>query len=640
MDEKTLGKFNNKNKTAIVTIFLIAVIFFIVSGSVSASQESELFEEAYSYYLSYNPNKALELFNAFLKEFPLSSATDSVLFWKAKALIQLNKTSEAKEIFKKIKELYPESYFYNFAQKELENLNIQTIEIKGVVNKNTAESSDKKTSRQEEKKAPAVGLKDETIIALNKEKDNALAKVKTLELKTSELNLILEKLQEKQKGWKDLEEYIKTLKDNRVILENRIKDMDKRLSEADKTISMLNKQSIDKNAMLKEIKTLQDSQIENENQASLYKKQLENTAQKYLEEKNSSIAKLRDAESTIKNSNESLSKLKTETQRFHLEKEALLRRIEESDGMLKHTNDILNKLKAEYAELKKSYDAVLIKNKESGSKLKASSEWIKQYDKPFVKIANVNYSIPQIIAENIISSLVISKLNNSTVRWRSNDAYENFIIEQILFNKAKESGIKENIDALILISKKHAFNDKEKEYLAKFLIIDDFVKNKFLVQTVEEKEIADYYKTNKNNYLISAEDKFVKALVLNYAGENEIAKALVAVELRKDAYSGISFENICRKNPDLVICRQMKYDELPDWIKDRIHELKDGELSDVISIENQFVIFQVQLKKPKYKKYEDVFNEIKQILLSKKALQNNELQAWLKEIRKEAEEIR
>ena len=201
MDEKTLGKFNNKNKTTIVTIFLIAVILFIVSGSVSASQESELFEEAYSYYLSYNPNKALELFDAFLKEFPLSSATDSILFWKAKALIQLKKTSEAKEIFKKIKELHPESYFYNFAHKELENLDIQTIEIKEVVNKNTAGSSDKKTSRQEEKKAPAVGLKDETIIALNKEKEDAAYKVKTLELKTSELNLLLEKLQEKQKGW-------------------------------------------------------------------------------------------------------------------------------------------------------------------------------------------------------------------------------------------------------------------------------------------------------------------------------------------------------------------------------------------------------------------------------------------------------
>ena len=36
--------------------------------SIAAFQEDELFEKAYEYYLSYQPEKALEYFNIFLAE--------------------------------------------------------------------------------------------------------------------------------------------------------------------------------------------------------------------------------------------------------------------------------------------------------------------------------------------------------------------------------------------------------------------------------------------------------------------------------------------------------------------------------------------------------------------------------------------
>jgi len=80
-----------------------------------------LFEKAYGYTF-FSTEKAVEQFDIFLKRYPESSAKDSVLFWKAKSLVQMDKPAEAKKIFSEFQGHFTDSPFRDFALKELESL--------------------------------------------------------------------------------------------------------------------------------------------------------------------------------------------------------------------------------------------------------------------------------------------------------------------------------------------------------------------------------------------------------------------------------------------------------------------------------------------------------------------------------------
>lgn len=118
MVEIIVGKINSHYKKVILFVcFCMPLLFSSLSAAVV--QEDELFEKAYENYLAYQPEKALEYFNIFLKNFPDSSAKDAVLFWKAKSLMQLKKTDEALKIFDDLKRTLPGSPFVPFIEKEL-----------------------------------------------------------------------------------------------------------------------------------------------------------------------------------------------------------------------------------------------------------------------------------------------------------------------------------------------------------------------------------------------------------------------------------------------------------------------------------------------------------------------------------------
>lgn len=85
------------------------------------SNEFELFDRAYEYYLSCQPEKAVEDFTLFIKEFTDSSARDAALFWLGKAFTQLQLNEEAKKIFSEIIEKHPQSPFIPFVRRELDD---------------------------------------------------------------------------------------------------------------------------------------------------------------------------------------------------------------------------------------------------------------------------------------------------------------------------------------------------------------------------------------------------------------------------------------------------------------------------------------------------------------------------------------
>lgn len=112
-------------KAAIFLLVLLAV--FDVHAS---NREFELFDRGYEHYLAYQPQKAVEEFRTFLREFPKSSSADAAMFWLGKALVQLNSLEEAKMVFLDIKKKFSQSPFIGYAEKEFERINSSQAEVK------------------------------------------------------------------------------------------------------------------------------------------------------------------------------------------------------------------------------------------------------------------------------------------------------------------------------------------------------------------------------------------------------------------------------------------------------------------------------------------------------------------------------
>lgn len=118
-----MGKINCHDKTRFIAAAVLCILL-LVSAVYAADPEKEfeLFDQGYKDYLSYQPEKAAGEFRMFLREFPSSSASDAVMFWLGKSLMQLKSFEEAKQIFADIKQQFPDSPFVRYADKELDGM--------------------------------------------------------------------------------------------------------------------------------------------------------------------------------------------------------------------------------------------------------------------------------------------------------------------------------------------------------------------------------------------------------------------------------------------------------------------------------------------------------------------------------------
>ncbi|MEW6109765.1 MAG: peptidyl-prolyl cis-trans isomerase [Nitrospirota bacterium] len=1061
--------------TVLSSILLTIILIYPCNASLSAApSEAELFEKAYGYYLAYQPDKAIEHFDLFLNAYPDSSAKDSALFWKAKSLMQINRTNDAKKIFEEIRADFPESYFRAFAEKEIESIakggapkiqeskdtaDLTDIENKmpelaeknrelemrlaesqkkhqltekglsrALEDKNSLEEKLEELKRKneefsviadkfellkadsqkiiEENKKLSAGIKEkeekikdliieiegkgEKLNLLNREKEESAARIEFLEQREMELNLVLSKLREKQKDWEELDKYLNRLKEDKLALENQIKIKDMELSEAGKSVLSLEnrikgfEQEMKKDrqqseasiaklsgekarledelkkeqkrarelslqgdkaeALMKELKTLEESnrtlearlekdrkQHEAELQKLRHEKELLDGRLEELSRKDTSIkdltaklrqqeskynemvnslnklqetrislekdleekgSKLKESEKTIalidsrvrelqkanreepENTKKTITKLehektlleealekerkklselttqnmekekiikelraiqdemhgikagaesykmKTEGElnKLRNEKELLKEKLKDLEGLQKDTKNLsieikeqrskfkdtensLNRLKEDKLALEnqikikdmelseagksvlslenriKGFEQEMKKDRQqseasiaklSGEKARLEDELkkeqkrarelslqgdkaealmkelktleesnrtlearlekdrkqheaelqklrhekelldgrleelsrkdtsikdltaklrqqekrfkdsedlirklseetrsyemklreketiiaslneldakfapLKRYDVPVVGLGDKKYTLLQIFEESLSSSKVLSKMNLESVAWRSGKVLDDFVIEQILYKTAKDEGIKENKSAFDSISRKYSFDNDEKKYLAKYLLISELIKKKSAAaSSVNENEAKEYYEKNKDKYLITGPEKKVILLSISYSSGDEFEKAVIASELHQKAGSGISLESLHRSYGKLLGFKQIKFEELPDWIQQKIRGLKDGEISNVISTGDRFVIIQTQFVNPAYKKYEDVRSEIIKNYFSGRQEPYGNLREWLKEIRKEAVEIK
>ena len=120
-----MGKNICKNKLIAFVFVLICGLFISAAEAAPLSKESQLFDKGYKYVNSHQPQKAVETFNQFLKEFPNSSSKDAAMYWLGKSLVQIKSFAEAKKVFLEIAKQFPDSPFVPHLEKELQALEIQ-----------------------------------------------------------------------------------------------------------------------------------------------------------------------------------------------------------------------------------------------------------------------------------------------------------------------------------------------------------------------------------------------------------------------------------------------------------------------------------------------------------------------------------
>lgn len=235
-----MGQSFCNNKAGLKIGILLSVILLTALGSYASYKESELFDQGYENYISSQPEKAVEAFRMFLKEFPDSSAKDAAMFWLGKSLIQLYSFEEAKQVFSEIKQQTPESPFIAYLDREMED--IRRIEF--VVHKLKAELNDTVKTKialeqrlaEMEKKAQlsghdlsvAVEDRDKLRLWLEEEKaitDELKARVNYFEGKDAEVKILQDKLNEYQKNQEVLDEYLKQVTNEKGQLDKHIQDL-------------------------------------------------------------------------------------------------------------------------------------------------------------------------------------------------------------------------------------------------------------------------------------------------------------------------------------------------------------------------------------------------------------------------------
>jgi hypothetical protein len=195
---------------------IIALVLFLAlllwAYETCASNEFELFDKGYEYYLAYQPEMAADTFRMFLLEFPGSSAKDAAMFWIGKSLIRVKSFDEARKVFVGLRQEFPESPFIPHVEKELSNLGstpspgkIETSDqpVRGKAVREPGQAdSEKKTLLTEQRLAKAVGEGGNLGELLEEERMKTAdmkAKMKTLEKREAENKVLLAKAEDERR---------------------------------------------------------------------------------------------------------------------------------------------------------------------------------------------------------------------------------------------------------------------------------------------------------------------------------------------------------------------------------------------------------------------------------------------------------
>ncbi|MHB8882667.1 MAG: tetratricopeptide repeat protein [Thermodesulfovibrionales bacterium] len=313
----------------------------------AVSGESELFEKAYAHYQANQPEKALELFVLFMKEYPSSSALDSVMYWQAKAMIQLKKTEEARKVFRTIAEQFPGSMFSKFARQELDVLGQAEPEA-AIIPEPPAEAVKKPMEVKPASKADDLKIADEKIRALKVQLSEAVTKNQILENELAVtitdkqyLKNLLDEARNAREGQKGTGEADLLRAENTRLL-RELKSLEVRLKGSGMTAgSMVDKTELDDS--LRKYKDLENKNRDLVSKSLNYIKQTDARLDK-LEKDNSAMR------TELKDSGRLRSEAEALVRKISEEKASHERRLKEQENVIAS----LNRLKEENERLQKT----------------------------------------------------------------------------------------------------------------------------------------------------------------------------------------------------------------------------------------------------------------------------------------------
>lgn len=246
------------------------------------------------------------------------------------------------------------------------------------------------------------------------------------------------------------------------------------------------------------------------------------------------------------------------------------------DDYVKQIKDERDQFESEIQRLKK--EEVLKENEREKLKDK-----LKRYEIITINIKDKKFIASEIFECIVNSSVVMTKLGVKEALWKTGNIYEDFVNEQILHDEAKRLNVNGDMKKHKELVERYNLKREEADYLYKYLTISALIDRK--VKNMPGEKVAE-------------------SLLVRYTESDEYEKAVLAAEIQKDAKSGKSFEDICKSYLDAVKFAVIDFHELQGWIKERIQSLKDGEISDVVRTEYDYIILKPVVKKLSYSPFE------------------------------------
>lgn len=276
----------------------------------------------------------------------------------------------------------------------------------------------------------------------------------------------------------------------------------------------------------------------------------------------------------------------------------------------------LERIRREHEEEKKALTASLSQIRDDKAKLSRRvdelSDAAKRFETPVVKISGRPYTLSHVLETVSLSNAVLRKLGRDDRPWRKKGLIDDFIAEEVLSQEAARRGISPDAAELQSHQRRLSLSEEEKRYLKRYYSIERLVKTKMDEHAVDWRAVRDYYEKNREQFMERQAGRQARVLSVRYEKSAELEKSLTALAVRQEAVAGRSFEEIQKGRKDGVSLRTIQVDELPGWIREKLAHLADGEVSPVYSTGKEHLVLMVQQRKPAYRKFEDVKDEIAQ----------------------------
>lgn len=257
----------------------------------------------------------------------------------------------------------------------------------------------------------------------------------------------------------------------------------------------------------------------------------------------------------------------------------------------------------------------------------------KQPEAAVVRVNGKTYTASDILRADSIAARVLSKLQPAECAWRGGDALGNFVRERQILAFAASRGISADPGQVASLSQSHSLSRDETDYLAEYLAIERAVRMKLAETAPGEQEMRAYYEANRDSFRKTLGTDSVHVAAIRYDARNEVERGALAVDIRNEVLRGARLEDAAASHPESVF-QVRKVDDLPTWARARVSRLKDGELSDVIATEQEYLVLMLFRQQKEYRPFDEVRSEIAARLRAARPDPKSVLGPWYAELAK------